>query len=96
MRLVAVWMGAFTLVFMLRFVYVYFDDLANNEAGTMPSRIFEEATCAYTAALVFLLLASFARRFPVRAERLLVTKEDCALLLAIDQIVWVEAAKNDV
>ena len=61
-------MGAFTLVFLLRFVYVYFDDLANNETGTMPSRLFEEATGAYTAALVFLLLASFARRFPVRAD----------------------------
>ena len=68
MRLVAVWMGAFTLVFLLRFVYVYFDDLANDKTGTLPARLFEEATGAYTAALVFLLITSFTRRFPIRVD----------------------------
>ena len=51
-----VWMVAlslFTVTGALRFMYMYFDDVARRETGTLVRRAIEESTGAYTAGLLF-------------------------------------------
>lgn len=46
--------------------YKYLDDLTRNHAGTLPTRLLEEGTGVYTAALLFPAMVFLALRFPVR------------------------------
>lgn len=64
----AVWFAAFTVIFLLIFSYRYLDDLARGRTGTFTVRLIEEATGNYSAALLFLLVLKFARRFRINGE----------------------------
>ena len=63
----ALWLFAFvlhTVAGVLRFAYVWLDDLARDERGTLAVRLVEEATGAYTAMLLFVGVVVLARRYP--------------------------------
>lgn len=64
----AVWFGVSTAIFLLIFSYRYLDDLSRAETGTLAARLIEEATGVYSAAILFLLVAGFARRFRLTGE----------------------------
>jgi two-component system, LytTR family, sensor kinase len=64
----AVWLGVSTVVFLLAFLYRYLDDLARGRKGTFAERLIEEATGVYSAALLFLLVVKFGRRFRLTRE----------------------------
>ncbi|MCI0662626.1 MAG: histidine kinase [Acidobacteria bacterium] len=57
-----------TTIFLLDFFYRYLDDLAREKTGTFAVRFIEEATGVYSAALLFLLIVKFARRFRIKSE----------------------------
>lgn len=63
-----VWFGAFTVITLLIFCYRYLDDLARGHAGTFTTRLIEELTGGYSAALLFPLVLKFARRFRITGE----------------------------
>jgi two-component sensor histidine kinase len=65
---VAIWLAVSTVLFLLSFFYRYLDDLARAKTGTLAERLIEEATGVYAAALLFLLIAKFARRYPLNAQ----------------------------
>lgn len=64
----AIWLAVSTAVFLLIFSYRYLDDLARARTGTFADRLVEEATGAYSATLLLLLVAKFARRFRLNSE----------------------------
>jgi LytS/YehU family sensor histidine kinase len=64
----AIWLGVSTVLFLLTFFYRYLDDLARARTGTFAERLIEQATGVYAAALLFLLVAKFARRYRLNAE----------------------------
>ncbi|MEP7339446.1 MAG: histidine kinase [Acidobacteriota bacterium] len=64
----AVWFAAFTAITLLVFCYHYLDDLTRGLPGTFTTRLIEEATGGYSAALLFLLVLKFARRFRINGE----------------------------
>lgn len=55
----------FTVTGLLRFTYMYFGDVARNESGTFVHRLIEEATGAYTAAVLFVAVIAFVWRYPL-------------------------------
>lgn len=55
----------FTVTGFLRFTYMYFGDVARNEPGTFVHRLIEEATGAYTAAVLFVAVIAFVWRYPL-------------------------------
>jgi len=61
-------MAVSTAIFLLSFSYRYLDDLARARTGTFADRLIEEATGAYSATLLLLLVAKFARRFRLNGE----------------------------
>ncbi|HVA63023.1 MAG TPA: histidine kinase [Terriglobales bacterium] len=56
----------FSLSGLLSFFYHYLDDRAWGRLGTAPSRALEEFTGAYTAGLLFILVLTLVRRYPLR------------------------------
>ena len=63
-----VWRAAFvlfTITGFLRFTYVYFDDVARRETGTLAARLIEESTGTYAAMILFVGVASFAWKYPL-------------------------------
>jgi two-component system, LytTR family, sensor kinase len=67
----AVWLAglaACTAIGFLLVAYKYLDDLSRNHTGTLPMRLLEEGTGAYTAVLIFPLVVFLAVRFPVRRD----------------------------
>lgn len=54
--------GWFTATGLLLFTYRYLDDLAGGEVGTLPNRLIEQMTGAYSSAILFPPLVMFARR----------------------------------
>ncbi len=62
------WFGAFTVITLLIFCYRYLDDLARGHSGTFTTRLIEELTGGYSAALLFLLVLKFARRFRINSQ----------------------------
>jgi two-component system LytT family sensor kinase len=62
------WFAAFTAITLLIFCYRYLDDLARGHSGTFTTRLIEELTGGYSAALLFLLVLKFARRFRITGE----------------------------
>lgn len=60
--------GCFTAVGLLLFCYKYLDDLARARSGTLLERLIEEMTAVYAMALLFPLVARFARRFRLPSE----------------------------
>ncbi|HEX5084137.1 MAG TPA: histidine kinase, partial [Blastocatellia bacterium] len=64
----AVWFGIFTLIFLLGFSYRYLQDLAMRQSGTFRVRLIEEVTGCYSAALLFLLILKFSRRFRINIQ----------------------------
>jgi len=64
----AVWLTVSTTVFLMVFAYRYLGDLASARTGTFAERLIEEATGVYSAALLFLLIVKFARRFRLNSE----------------------------
>jgi two-component system, LytTR family, sensor kinase len=63
-----IWFGAFTAITLLIFCYRYLDDLTRGHQGTFTTRLIEEFTGGYSAALLFLLVLKFARRFRINGE----------------------------
>ena len=55
----------FTVIGLLRFTYMYFDDVARGETGTFVHRAIEESTGAYTAAVLFVAVVAFVWRYPL-------------------------------
>jgi two-component system, LytTR family, sensor kinase len=55
----------FTVTGFLRFTYMYFDDVARRETGTLVHRAIEESTGAYTAAVLFVAVVAFVWRYPL-------------------------------
>jgi len=55
----------FTITGILRFTYMYFDDVARREVDTFAQRLIEESTGAYAAALLFVAVVAFAWRYPL-------------------------------
>jgi len=62
---IAVWFGAFTVMFMLIFSHRYLADLARGHSGTFTVRLIEEFTGSFSWGLVFLLVLKFTRRFRI-------------------------------
>lgn len=60
--------GCFTAVGLLLFCYQYLDDLARAKSGTLLERLLEEMTAVYAMALLFPLVARFARKFRLPSE----------------------------
>jgi two-component system, LytTR family, sensor kinase len=60
---------AFTAAGVLRFTYLYLDDVTRSVSGTALQRILEESTGAYAAMLLFPLVAGIERTFPLSAGR---------------------------
>jgi len=58
-------LSMFTLIGALRFTYMYFDDVARHETGTVVRRAIEESTGAYTAAVLFVAVVAFVWRYPL-------------------------------
>lgn len=65
---VAVWFASFTVITLLIFCYRYLDDLARGHSGTVTARLIEEVTGGYSAALLFLLVLKFTRRFRINSD----------------------------
>lgn len=63
-----IWFAVFTAITLLIFCYRYLDDLTRGHSGTFITRLIEELTGGYSAALLFLLVLKFARRFPITGE----------------------------
>lgn len=63
-----IWFAVFTAITLLIFCYRYLDDLTRGHSGTFSTRLIEELTGGYSAALLFLLVLKFARRFPITGE----------------------------
>lgn len=63
-----IWFAVFTAITLLIFCYRYLDDLTRGHSGTFTTRLIEELTGGYSAALLFLLVLKFARRFPITGE----------------------------
>ena len=61
----AVALSLFTVTGALRFTYMYFDDVARRETGTLVRRAIEESTGAYTAAVLFVAVVAFVWRYPL-------------------------------
>ncbi|MBO0724079.1 MAG: histidine kinase [Blastocatellia bacterium] len=61
----AIWFGIFTVIFLLGFFYRYLQDVAMRQSGTFRTRLIEEFTGCYSAALLFLLVLKFCRRFRI-------------------------------
>ncbi len=61
--------AGFTGLGVLNFLYRYLDDLARGHQGTLPSRLIEEFSGIYVAALLFPLVLRFARRVPLTGPR---------------------------
>lgn len=59
----------FTAAGLLRFTYLYLDDVTRSVPGTVVHRLIEEATGAYAALLFFPLVAAVERRFPLSSGR---------------------------
>jgi hypothetical protein len=55
----------FSVTGMFRFTYMYFDDVARGETGTIVRRAIEESTGAYTAAVLFVAVVTFVWRYPL-------------------------------
>ena len=64
-RLWTVALFLFTVTGALRFTYMYFDDIARRETGTLVRRAIEESTGAYTAAVLFVAVVAFLWRYPL-------------------------------
>jgi hypothetical protein len=64
----AIWFGVSTILFLMAFFYRHLDDLARAKTGNFAERLIEEATGAYSATLLFLFVAKFARRFRLKSE----------------------------
>ena len=64
-RLWTVALFLFTVTGALRFTYMYFDDIARLETGTLVRRAIEESTGAYTAAVLFVAVVAFVWRYPL-------------------------------
>ena len=62
------WFVVATFIFLLRFTYRYFDDLARQVPRTFVPRLIEEATGAYTAALLFLFIIFLLRKYRIRQK----------------------------
>lgn len=60
----------FTAIFLLRFAFVYFGDLADGVQGTLVRRVIDEATGAYTVMLLFVVIIGVARRYPLDRHNL--------------------------
>jgi hypothetical protein len=63
-----VWRAAFvlfTITGFLRFTYVYFDDVARRETGTLASRLIEESTGTYAAMILFIAIIPFVWKYPL-------------------------------
>jgi len=58
-------LSMFTVTGALRFTYMYFDDVARQETGTLAHRVIEESTGAYTAAVLFVAVVAFVWRYPL-------------------------------
>ena len=58
---------AFTAVGLLRFAYMYLDDVARGTSGTLLSRLVEEGTGAYTSLPLFVGVVWLVWRVPLRA-----------------------------
>lgn len=58
-------LSLFTVTGALRFTYMYFDDVARREGGTLVRRAIEESTGAYTAAVLFVAVVAFVWRYPL-------------------------------
>src|SRR5689334_1944064 len=58
-------LAIFTVTGLLRFTYMYFGDVARGEPGTIVHRAIEEATGAYTAAVLFVAVVAFVWRYPL-------------------------------
>ncbi len=58
-------LSMFTVTGALRFTYMYFDDVARRETGTLVHRAVEESTGAYTAAVLFVAVVAFVWRYPL-------------------------------
>ncbi len=63
-----VWFAVFTAITLLIFCYRYLDDLTRGHQGTFTTRLIEELTGGYSAALLFLLVLKFARRFRINSQ----------------------------
>jgi hypothetical protein len=61
----AVALVLFTVTGLFRFTYMYFDDVARRETGTIVRRAIEESTGAYTAAVLFVAVVAFVWRYPL-------------------------------
>jgi two-component system, LytTR family, sensor kinase len=64
----AIWFGVSTLLFLLRFLDKYLDNLAREETNTFLTRLIEEATGAYTSAIILVLVIVFSLRFPLQRK----------------------------
>jgi len=64
-RVWTVALSLFTVTGALRFTYMYFDDIARRETGTLMRRAIEESTGAYTAAVLFVAVVAFVWRYPL-------------------------------
>src|SRR4026207_171532 len=64
-RVWGVALSLFTVTGALRFTYMYFDDVARREGGTLVRRAIEESTGAYTAAVLFVAVVAFVWRYPL-------------------------------
>ena len=58
-------LSIFSVTGALRFTYMYFDDIARRETGTIVRRAIEESTGAYTAAVLFVAVVAFVWRYPL-------------------------------
>jgi len=58
-------LSIFSVTGALRFTYMYFDDIARRETGTIVPRAIEESTGAYTAAVLFIAVVAFVWRYPL-------------------------------
>jgi signal transduction histidine kinase len=61
----AVALVLFSVTGLFRFTYMYFDDVARRETGTIVRRAIEESTGAYTAAVLFVAVVAFVWRYPL-------------------------------
>jgi len=61
--------AAFTAVGLLRFTYLFLDDVSRGVSGTLLRRVLEESTGAYSAMLLFAAVFLVERRFPLSDGR---------------------------
>jgi hypothetical protein len=61
--------GAFVVAFVLRFGYLYLDDLTRGYGGTLEMRLMEELTGVMASALLFVGVVWLERRWPLDAGR---------------------------